>query len=64
MDAPRYRVFQGKDTRQVEPNGKKPRPREWFYEPVDYEGDTLWSYGYSSKEEAMKAAEAHSAWEW
>lgn len=52
-----YRVFQGKDTKQIYYDRRPAQPNHWFYEPEDYEGDVIWGYAYLSKEEAIEAAE-------
>lgn len=53
-----YRVFQGKDTRQVDGyTGKAALKDSWYYEPSDYEGDVLYSVAYASQEAAYEAAE-------
>ena len=53
------RVFQGRETRQVEGvSGKSPEPLKWFYEPADYEGDTLYSKAFDTQDEAIDAAHA------
>jgi beta-carotene hydroxylase len=53
-----YRVFQGKDTRQVDGHtGKAALKDSWYYEPSDYEGDVLYSVAYASREAAYEAAE-------
>lgn len=53
------RLFQGKDTRQIDGHTTQPaEPDGWYYEPSDYEGDTLWSPPYPTREAAEAAAEA------
>src|SRR5215813_11194885 len=53
-----YRVFQGKDTKQVDGHTTRPAdPTAWYYEPSDYEGDVLYSASYPTEEEARTAAE-------
>jgi hypothetical protein len=53
-----YRVFQGKDTRQVDGyTGKAALKDSWYYELSDYEGDVLYSVAYASQEAAYEAAE-------
>ena len=53
-----YRVFQGKDTRQVDGHtGKAALKDSWYYEPSDYEGDVLYSVAHASREAAYEAAE-------
>ena len=38
------RIFKGSETKQVDGTTRKPaNPKAWYFEPVDYEGDTLWS---------------------
>lgn len=55
-----YRVFAGGATRQVDGiTGRHPSTHDWFFEPVDYEGDTLWSEGYATRQEAIDAAYAY-----
>lgn len=49
------RVFRGDTTGQVRFDGKPADPELWYYEPVDYEGDVLWSRGYGSRAEAYQA---------
>lgn len=58
-----FRVFQGKDTRQVHAtSGRKPKPTTWYFEPCSYEMDVLWSDGYATKGEARYAAHMDVAW--
>jgi len=53
-----YRVFQGKDTKQVDGHTTRPAdPTAWYYELSDYEGDVLYSASYPTEEEARTAAE-------
>jgi hypothetical protein len=53
-----YRVFQGRDTRQIDGHtGKAADAEAWYYEPSDYEGDVLYSVAYASEEAAYEAAE-------
>lgn len=52
-----YRYFQGKETRQIDPIlGQKAKPNAWYYEPKDYEGDTLWSQPYRTRHAAESAS--------
>lgn len=55
-----YRVFRGRDSKQVRPNGKPLDPRAWYYEPNDYEGDVVFDEGCATREEAQKCARAHA----
>ena len=57
MSAP-YRLFQGKDTRQIDGHTTQgARDIAWYWEPVTYEGDVLYSNPYESKNEAESAAQ-------
>lgn len=52
-----YRIFQGKDTKQIDGHTTRPAQAEgWYYEPSDYESDVLYSSPYMSKEDAETAA--------
>jgi hypothetical protein len=52
-----YRIFTGDETNQVEchPFPKPANPTSWYFEPLDYEGDTLWSQPFTTSKEAMAA---------
>jgi transcriptional regulator with XRE-family HTH domain len=57
-----FRVFQGMQTRQVDGvSGKPAADLLWYWEPRDYEGDTLWSAGYPTRDAAIDAALAEEA---
>ena len=52
------RIFQGTDTRQIDGHTGRPAvPEAWYWEPDDYEGDTLWSEPYPTREAAEAAAQ-------
>lgn len=54
-----YRLFQGKDTRQIDGHTTRPAEAEaWYWEPSDYEGDTLWSEAFATRDAADAAAQA------
>ena len=45
-----YRIFQGRETKQIEaPGGYPVIPDAWYYEPEDYEGDSVWSEPHVSR---------------
>jgi len=51
------RFFRGSDTKQVDATTLQPAdPEYWYYEPDDYDGDVLWSYGYRRYDAACDAA--------
>lgn len=50
--AKKCRVFRGDETGQLRFDGKPADPERWYYEPVDYDGDVLWSRGYESRADA------------
>lgn len=50
------RVFAGFETNQVTHWGRKADPGKFYYAPLSYEGDVLWSEGFDSGEEAAAAA--------
>lgn len=51
--------FQGATTKQVDGHtGAKAQPDAWYYEPADYDGDTLWSKPYATRSDAEEAARA------
>ncbi len=52
----KVRLFRGDATQQLAHDGAKADPELWYYEPADYEGDTLWSKGHGSRAEAYHAA--------
>ena len=51
-----YRTFQGHETRQVGIDGAA-YDDAWYWEPAEYEGDTLWSNRYETEEDAKVEAE-------
>lgn len=56
------RLFQGRDTRQIDGvSGHPAQTDAWYWEPADYEGDTLWSEAFATREEAAQAAQAGMA---
>ncbi len=56
-----FRVFQGRQTRQVYGiTGKKLKPAAWFWEPVDYDGDVAYSTAHSSRTAAINDAKKHA----
>jgi hypothetical protein len=55
----KVRIFRGDATRQLDasgPVGRPADPEKYYYEPADYDGDTLWGRGYYSYAEAYHAA--------
>lgn len=60
MDSPKpletFEYFQGHETRQRTVYGEAARPAAWYFEPKGYEGDILWSAGFLTKEEAIRAS--------
>ncbi len=44
-----YRVFCGRATRQITADGKAADASRWYWEPVDYDGDVLWSGSYATE---------------
>lgn len=48
----KYRIFKGSETSQVHYCGESINSEAWYYEPIDYDGDILWSIGYNSRQEA------------
>lgn len=53
-----YCIFQGTETRQIDGHTMRPAAAEaWYWEPGDYEGDTLWSEAFATREEADEAAQ-------
>ena len=54
-----YRLFQGKTTQRVDSHTRRAAdPEAWYYEPLDYEGDVLYSEGYPTADTARAAADA------
>jgi hypothetical protein len=54
-----YRIFQGKTTKQLDSHTRAAAdPEGWYYEPVDYKSDVLYSEAYATEEEAHNAADA------
>ena len=52
-----YRVFQGKETKQIDEQTTRPAEAEsWYYEPSDYKGDVLYSPPFATQDEADTAA--------
>lgn len=59
---PRYRCFLGNDTQQRDGHtGQRAWPARWYYEPVGYASEVLWSIGYETLEDAMDAASAEGS---
>jgi len=57
METKAYRVFLGDQTRQRNGRSGEPsNPGQWYYEPLDYVGDVLWSRPYDTEAEADAAA--------
>jgi len=53
-----YRVFQGKTTQQVDGHTRRAADAEaWYYEPLYYEGEVLYSASYPTEEAAKTAAD-------
>lgn len=50
------RLFRGDATEQLQHDGRKADPELWYWEPVDYEGDVLWSKGHGCRADAYHAA--------
>lgn len=51
------RIFKGKQTKQVDQQGNKANSMLWYWEPVDYYGDVLWSKGFRGPNSAEIDAE-------
>lgn len=52
------RIFQGKETRQIDGvSGAPVQADGWYWEPDDYEGDVLWSEAFASAQDAQDAAD-------
>ena len=57
MQSGTFRVFRGKNTQQIDGHTSKPaRGSAWYFEPLDYEGDTLWSSPFLTETQAGQAA--------
>lgn len=52
----RFKFFTGNMTKRVDFNGKNAIDHLWYYEPLDYEGDVLWSIGYATLNDCLDAA--------
>ena len=53
----KYRIFQGKETGQIcGVSCKEAEPEKWYFEPVDYAGDVLWSEPFESEGDAFDGA--------
>ncbi len=49
-------VYQGLDTDCQTRDRRNPDTYKWYWAPVDYTGDTLWSEGHKTREEAEQNA--------
>ena len=55
METKAYRVFRGDQTKQRNGRtGERANPGQWYYEPLDYVGDVLWSRAYDTEESASR----------
>lgn len=50
-----FRIFKGRYTTQVGPDGEPAIRNMWYVEPSDYYSDLLWSPPYATREEAENA---------
>lgn len=57
MEHKNYRMFRGINTQQIDVYNNPAIETFWYFEPIDYEGDVLWSEGFFTKEDAECAAE-------
>lgn len=55
-----YRVFRGRESRQLNAYGNALDPHAWYYEPSDYEGDVVFDTGFATRAEAERAARRHA----
>jgi hypothetical protein len=54
-----WRVFQGRDTQQVDAHTRKPAQAEaWYAEPPEYDSNVLYSEPFVTREEAARWAKA------
>ncbi|HEY9757688.1 MAG TPA: hypothetical protein V6C97_21140 [Oculatellaceae cyanobacterium] len=51
-----FRYFKGSETRKLDADDCQARYEDWYFEPIEYEGNTLFSRGYSTFEKAVLAA--------
>jgi len=57
LETKAYRVFRGDQTKQRNGRtGERANPGQWYYEPLDYVGDVLWSRAYDTEVDADVAA--------
>ena len=57
MQSGTFRVFKGENTRQIDGVSHQPaRPGFWYFEPLDYAGDVLWSEPFPTETLAAEAA--------
>jgi hypothetical protein len=49
------RLFRGDETNQLRYDGNKADPELWYFEPINYDGDVLFSKGYHSYAELYHA---------
>lgn len=52
------RIFRGDETGQLGHDAKPADPEKYYYEPLDYDGDVLWSVGHGSFADALSASGA------
>lgn len=50
------RLFLGSESRQLDASGHRAAPEQWYWEPIDYDGDVLWSDGFGSRSDAYQSA--------
>jgi hypothetical protein len=55
------RIVRGDETGQVSHDGRPADPEKYYYEPLDYDGDMLWSTAYDSEAAALAASGATTA---
>ena len=57
MKSGTFRVFKGETTRQIDGHTcQEALAGAWYFEPLDYEGDTLWSIPFPTQTLAAEAA--------
>jgi hypothetical protein len=58
-----WRIFQGRDTQQVDAHTRKPAQAEaWYAEPPEYDSNVLYSAPFVTREEAASWAKAQDMW--
>ncbi len=56
-----YRIFPGAEATKPDDEGEPADPTAWYYEPIGWDGDYLFSEACDSEEEAREMVKAEVA---